>query len=160
MIWLPADGRSGHIQPSLSESNVAAAASWVVSASTQRTYAVAGSSARRRIARGAMDSVPAPASSPAPNGGSARPKRPRRLNPSCSAQLRPYVRMYFQCSALSSAYLASMFTDVEALLCASPRSVFQQPWLEKLDLQHHVFVGWLLRATREDSVTMLTRYGL
>ena len=83
-------------------------------------------------------------------------KRPRRLNPSCSAQLRPYVRMYFQCSALSSAYLASMFTDVEALLCASPRSVFQQPWLEKLDLQHHVFVGWLLRATREDSVTMLT----
>ena len=74
----------------------------------------------------------------------------------CSAQLRPYVRMYFQCSALSSAYLASTFTDVEALLCASPRSVFQQPWLEKLDLQHHVFVGWLLRATREDSVTMLT----
>ena len=37
MIWLPADGRSGHIQPSLSESNVDAAASWVVSASTQCT---------------------------------------------------------------------------------------------------------------------------
>ena len=38
MIWLPADGRSGHIQPSLSESNVDAAASWVVSASTRCTY--------------------------------------------------------------------------------------------------------------------------
>ena len=49
--------------------------------------------------------------------------------------------LIFRCSALSSAYLASTFTDVvvEALLCASPRSVFQQPWLEKLDLQHHVF---------------------
>eukprot|EP00966_Prymnesium_polylepis_P057928 1341592-Prymnesium_polylepis.1 len=67
-----------------------------------------------------MDSVAAPASSPAPNGGSARPKKPRRLNPSCSAQLRPYVSMYFRCSALSSDYLASTFTDVEALLCASP----------------------------------------
>eukprot|EP00966_Prymnesium_polylepis_P058943 1366015-Prymnesium_polylepis.1 len=93
---------------------------------------MAGSSARRRIARGPMDSVVAPASSPASNGGSARPKRPRRLNPSCSAQLRPYV--------LRSKDVLSMLSAVIGL----PGE------------HHHVFAGWLRRANRDDSVTMLT----
>eukprot|EP00966_Prymnesium_polylepis_P051236 1185861-Prymnesium_polylepis.1 len=76
------DGSSRYIQPSLSESNVDAAASGVVSASILARQA--GSSVRRRIARGPMDCVAAPALSPSPNGGSARPKRPRRLIPRCS----------------------------------------------------------------------------
>eukprot|EP00966_Prymnesium_polylepis_P184684 4280356-Prymnesium_polylepis.1 len=52
--------------------------------------------------------------------------------------------------------VASTFTDVEALWYASPRSAFEQPLLEKVGQQHHVSVGWLLRATREDSLTVRT----
>eukprot|EP00966_Prymnesium_polylepis_P106261 2461548-Prymnesium_polylepis.1 len=55
--------------------------------------------------------------------------------------------MYFRCSALASAYLESTFTDVEALLCASPRSVLQQPWLEKVGVQHHRPQDALVRGT-------------
>eukprot|EP00966_Prymnesium_polylepis_P105800 2450082-Prymnesium_polylepis.1 len=55
-----------------------------------------------------------------------------------STQLRPYVRITFV-----------RFSKV----C---HSAFQQPWLETVGMQHHVSVGWLLRATGEDSVTMLT----
>eukprot|EP00966_Prymnesium_polylepis_P147120 3398473-Prymnesium_polylepis.1 len=57
-------------------------AEWSVRRPDARWRWMAGSSVRRRIARGPMDCDAAPASSPSPNRGSARPKRPRRLIPS------------------------------------------------------------------------------
>ena len=93
------------------------------------------------------------------DGGSPGSNRPRRQPPSRSVRLRPYESSYFLPSGPSSGQLASMFTDVEALLPALPgRPCWRAEHAKDEETAQSVHCT-TCRGAHDDHVAMLTTSG-